>query len=393
MIQELKRQIDEINDYLLEVRMHLHMYPELGKEEYKTQAYIIDNLYKMGILDVKKSAGTGVVAFIEGEIPGKTIGLRAEMDALPIIDQKDVSYKSQVKGKMHASGHDAHIAILLGVAKIINDNKHSLSGNVKLFFQPAEETVGGALEMIGEGHLDVPYVDYALGLHVDSSLLTGKIAFKKGCVNASGTEFIIRVKGKASHTASSQHGVDAILIASHIICAIYSISSRNINSFDSVVINVGKITGGYASNVVAEEATIEGTIRTLTEENRQTVIARLTEITESIPLAFGGSGLIDIVSSYTFLNNDEFITEKVRQNAISILGHENVEEIALPSMSIDDFAYFANQRPSCFFNLGAGDGQSKIYPHNGFFDIDMNALKLGVLIQVTNILNLLKEEI
>lgn len=393
MIHELKRQIDEINDYLLKVRMHLHMYPELGKEEYKTQAYIIDNLYKMGILDVKKSAGTGVVAFIEGDHPGKTIGLRAEIDALPIIDQKDVSYKSQVKGKMHASGHDAHIAILLGVAKIINDNKHSLSGNVKLFFQPAEETVGGASEMIDEGHLDDSYVDYVLGLHVDTSLLTGKIALKNGCVNASGDDFIIKVKGRASHAASSQQGADAILIASHIIGAIYSICSRNINSFDSVVINVGKITGGYASNVVAEEVMIEGTIRTLSTENRQTVITRLTEITESIPLAFGGIGLIDIVPSYTFLINDELITRKVRQNAISILGQENVEEIALPSMNLEDFAYFANQRPSCFFNLGAGDGQSKNNSHNGFFDIDMNALKLGVLLQVTNILNLLKEEI
>lgn len=392
MIHELEKQIAEINDYLLEVRMHLHMYPELGKEEYKTQAYIIDNLYKMGILNVKKSAGTGVVALIEGSQPGKTIGLRADIDALPISDQKDVAYKSQVEGKMHACGHDAHTAILLGVAKIINDNKHLLHGNVKLFFQPAEETVGGALEMINEGHLEEPYVDYVLGLHVDSSLKVGKIALKDGCVNASGDEFIIKVNGKAAHAASSENGIDAILIASHIVSAIYTINSRNVNSFNSAVINIGKIQGGFAPNVVAEEVIIEGTIRTLNKENRQTIINRLTEITKSIPTSFGGVGKIDIIPSYNSLYNDELVTNKVRQNAISVLGQENVKAIELPSMGLEDFAYFAKHRPSCFFNLGAGDGKKNLIAHNGYFDIDMNALKIGVLLQVTNILNLLKED-
>lgn len=392
MIEEYKKQIDDIYSYLVDVRTHLHMYPELGKEEYKTQSFIIDQLYKEGILDVKKSAGTGVVALIKGEYPGRTIGLRADIDALPIKDLKEVTYKSKVEGKMHACGHDAHTAILLGVAKILNSNKNRLHGNVKLFFQPAEETVGGAEDMINEGHLEDPYVDYVLGLHVDSTLPTGKISLRSGYVNASGDEFIIRVKGKATHAARPQNGVDAILIGTKIIDAIYSIISRNINSFNSVVINVGKVEGGFAPNVVAEDFRIEGTIRTLNPEDKRQVLVRLNEIVDNIPKAFGGLATLEIIPSYIALYNDDLLTSKVRQSAIKVLGSENVENIELPSMGLEDFAYFAKQRPSCFFNLGSGNEKINAKAHNGYFDIDMESLKVGVLLQVMNVVYLLAED-
>ena len=383
--------VSEIEEWVRNIRRDFHEYPELGMEEYRTQAKIIEYLKEMGI-EYKIAATTGVVGIIRGKKAGKTVGLRADIDALPMDDKKEVPYKSKVCGKTHSCGHDAHAAILLGAAKVLNSMKDNIEGNIKLFFQPAEETVGGALPMIEEGVLEDPYVDGIFGLHVDNGFQTGEVGIKYGQMKAASDMIKIIIHGKNSHGAYPQDGVDAIAIAGQVIVSLQTIVSRNIDPRCSAVVTIGTINGGYAGNIIADRVEMKGIVRTLNKEDREEVLHRIKNIVQDIPHAMGGKGELIRTESYTALINEDNMVDIVRKNGVEILGKENIYEIPYPSYGVEDFAYFAEARPSAFFQLGSGNKEKGIVSsgHTSYFDIDEDCLVKGILLQVKNALEFLK---
>ncbi|MGL5151501.1 MAG: M20 metallopeptidase family protein [Clostridium sp.] len=388
-------EVNLIKDELIAIRRDFHENPEIGFEEFRTSQKIKDFLEYEGISYVSV-ANTGVCALIKGEKDGggRTIAIRGDIDGLPIQDKKTCTYSSKVSGKMHACGHDAHTTIALGAAKILNNNKKLFSGNVKIFFEPAEETVGGARYMIDEGVLESPVVDAVIGLHVTEDLECGKIRIKKGVVNAASNPFKVIVKGKGGHGAHPETTVDPVVIASHIVIALQTIVSREIAPVNPAVITVGSIHGGTAQNIIPEEVTISGIIRTMTKEDREYAIKRLREIVEGICLSSRGEGIIEIEESYPCLYNDDNIVDIVYRSAGSVIGEENVLEQLHPSMGVESFAYFAMEKPSAFYFLGTGNkNKDTMRPaHSSLFNIDEDALSLGVAIQCQAAIDYLTRE-
>ncbi|MBP7223098.1 MAG: amidohydrolase [Sedimentibacter sp.] len=392
---DIDRRIDEIYAELVEIRRELHENPELSQNEYRTQGKIRDYLDEHGIENFP-CAGTGVVGIIRGKNKGKTVGIRADIDALPIHEKNNVSYSSMNPGVMHACGHDAHTAILLGTGKIIKelaDSKDSINGNVKLFFQPAEETIGGAERMVNEGCMEEPKVDYVLGLHVQPYLDAGKVELKYGKLNASTDSISISLKGKAAHGAYPDNGIDAIVMAGSVITALQSIVSRNTSPLDSVVISLGKISGGIKDNIIADEVIITGTLRTLDDKTRKYTKERISSIVDNVAAAFGGEGLTTFHEGYQALINDNEIVDVIRESSEKLFGKENVQFKEFPSLGAEDFSYFLDIAKGAFFHLGCGNSLRGItYPlHTEHFDIDEECLKVGVRLQVENILFLLKK--
>lgn len=371
-----------IKKELVAWRRDFHENPELGFEEWRTSGVIKEFLKSEGI-PYTEVAKTGICAVIKGGQEGKTIALRADIDGLPIQDKKNCDYKSKVEGKMHACGHDAHTTILLGAAKLLNKYKSELKGNVKLLFEPAEETVGGSRFMIGEGVLENPKVDGIIGLHVNEALSAGEIKIKKGVVNAASNPFKIKVKGKGGHGAEPHNAVDPIVMASHLVLALQPLVSREISPVNPAVITVGSINGGYAENVIPDEVTLKGIIRTMTTEDREYAKKRLEEITKSITTAFRGDYEIEIQESYPCLYNNDDMVDLVSEAAVKIIGKENVKEQLAPFMGVESFAYFAMERNAAFYFLGIGNKERNIVSpiHNALFDIDEDSLPVGVAIQ------------
>ena len=375
---------NRIKDELITIRRDLHEHPELGFEEKRTSEKIKEFLTKEGIPYVEV-AKTGVCGIIKGEKKdnNRVIGLRADMDALPIQDKKVCSYSSKVPGKMHACGHDAHTTILLGVARILNKNKRLFGGCVKLFFEPAEETVGGAPFMIKEGVLENPRVDEIVGLHVTEDLDYGKIRIKSGVVNAASNPYKIKIKGRGGHGAAPHTTIDPIVIASNVVMALQTIVSREIAPVNPSVITVGSINGGTAQNVIPEEVEITGIIRTLTKEDREYVVRRFKELVTGICRGMRGECDIYIEEGYPCLYNNATMVERVKYVGKELLGVENVVEQKHPSMGVESFAFFAMERTSAFYYLGTGNrtkGTDKA-AHSNLFDIDEDAIPLGVAMQ------------
>ena len=336
-----------------------------------------------------------MVGIIKGRNKGKTIGIRGDIDALPIDEKNNLPYSSVNPGVMHACGHDAHATIVLGVAKIIKelaDSKDSIRGNVKLFFQPAEEAAGGAERMIKEGCMENPKVDYVLGLHVMPYIDTGVVELKYGKLNASTDSINILLKGKSAHGAYPDKGIDAIVIAGHVITGLQSIVGRNISPLNSVVISLGKISGGVKNNVIADEVKISGTLRTLDEETRQYSKDRISNLVNNVAAALGGQGLTSFNEGYQALINDDEVVDIIKENSEKLLGKENVEFKEFPSMGAEDFSYFLDEAKGAFFHLGCGNKAKGIRAsiHTENFNIDEECLKVGVRLQVENILTLLK---
>lgn len=375
---------NRIKDELITIRRDLHEHPELGFEEKRTSEKIKEFLTKEGIPYVEV-AKTGVCGIIKGEKKdnNRVIGLRADMDALPIQDKKVCSYSSKVPGKMHACGHDAHTTILLGVARILNKNKRLFGGCVKLFFEPAEETVGGAPFMIKEGVLENPRVDAIVGLHVTEDLDYGKIRIKSGVVNAASNPYKIKIKGRGGHGAAPHTTIDSIVIASNVVMALQTIVSRELAPVNPSVITVGSINGGTAQNVIPEEVEITGIIRTLTKEDREYVVRRFKELVTGICRGMRGECDIYIEEGYPCLYNNATMVERVKYVGKELLGVENVVEQKHPSMGVESFAFFAMERTSAFYYLGTGNrtkGTDKA-AHSNLFDIDEDAIPLGVAMQ------------
>ncbi len=396
MIEKIKQIVKKEYQELVNIRRDIHAHPEVGTKEFRTQEVIINFLEKLNCYKITKSFNTGVVALIEGKKQSdnkKCIGIRADIDALGIQDLKDVEYKSQNDNACHACGHDVHTTVLLGVAKALSYLQDEFSGYVKLFFQPAEETDGGAEPMIKEGHMENPHVDKMIGLHVSENYNVGEARFCYGTMQASSDEITIIVKGFSAHAAHPENGVDGILLASQIINNLQSIVSRNVAPTDSVALSFGKINGGTIANALAETVTIEGTVRTLNFETRNTVLNNIKRICENTAIAYGGKAEVILTPCYPPLINNSEMVDFVKEVAESVLGKEKVIVNNVPSLGVEDFSYFAQAVPSCFYNLGIRNDEKGInYPlHNNKFDVDEESIFYGVVIQTLSLIKLLDQ--
>ncbi|MDO5788499.1 MAG: M20 family metallopeptidase [Fusobacterium sp.] len=385
--ENILQNIEKNNQWFINTRRELHKIPELDFELPKTVAYVTSLLDEMGLTYKTGVGKSGIVVDIEGKNKDITIALRADMDALPILECGNKEYSSTISGHMHACGHDVHTAILLGVAKTISENRDSLPCNVRLLFQPAEETTGGALPMIEDGCLEG--VDAIFGLHVDPTIECGVVGIKYGAYCASSTDVIIEVEGKSCHGAYPSQGIDAIVATCGIVTNLQSVISRNIDSRDSAVLSFGKIIGGEKENIVAQNVRVSGTLRTLSPEIKNKVKERVKEMVEFTAKGYGATGKVTYRDSYTALiNHDEYI-DIVKENGKELLGDSGIYVKTLANMGVEDFAYFVEKVPGAFFNLGVGNKKKRITAplHNDKFDIDEDSLKIGVALQIFNILS------
>ena len=370
---------NQIHSDVVANRRHLHANPELSFHEYETAAFVAQKLDELGI-EHKKMANTGLVALIKGaKQSDAVVALRADMDALPIVEANDVVYKSKNPGVMHACGHDVHTSSLLGTAKILTELKNEFGGTVKLIFQPAEEKLpGGANMMIKEGVLENPKPNAVLGQHVMPLIESGKVGFRSGKYMASTDEIYVTVHGKGGHGAQPQQNIDPVLITSHIIIALQQIISRVADPKTPSVLSFGKVIANGATNVIPNEVYLEGTFRTMDEEWRAKAHEKMKKMAEGIAEAMGGSCDFNIVRGYPFLINEEVLTADARAYAEDYLGKENVLDLDI-WMAAEDFAYYSQVSDACFYRLGTGNISRGITSsvHTPTFDVDEDSLRLS----------------
>jgi amidohydrolase len=378
---KIKQLAKEILPQVVAMRRHLHSFPELSFQEHNTSAYVWQQLDDLGITKKKRMATTGVVALIEGKNPSKkTIALRGDMDALPIIETNDVSYKSQNHGIMHACGHDVHTSSLLGVAQLLMKLKNEFDGTIKLIFQPGEEKLpGGASMMINEGVLENPAPTAVLGQHVMPLIETGKVGFRSGVYMASTDELYVTVRGKGGHGAMPHLNIDPVLITSHLIVALQQIVSRNANPIMPSVLSFGKVIANGATNVIPDAVYLEGTFRTLDERWRNDAHQKMVEMASAIAHSMGGACEFNIVKGYPALINNPELTAKTRKQAECFLGSENVVDLDI-WMAAEDFSFYSQKTPACFYRLGTRNESMGITSsvHTSTFNIDENALETSV---------------
>ena len=378
---KIKELASECYPEIVKLRREFHANPELAFQEFKTSDLIFKKLSEWGIEVKQGIAKTGVVALIRGKNPEKKIvALRADMDALPLTEANDVDYKSRTEGVMHACGHDVHVASLLGTARILNSVKDKFEGSVKLIFQPSEEKYpGGASVMIKEGVLENPKPDSIFGQHVLPDMEAGKVGIKSGKFMASTDEIFITVKGKGGHAGTPHKNIDPIVIASNIIIGLQQIVSRMTPPNIPTVISFGRIIGDGKTNIIPDEVKIEGTIRTFDEEWRSESHKNIEKIAQSIAAGYGGTCEVFIDKGYPYVYNDEEVTTRVRNYAIEYLGAQNVIDIDL-RMTAEDFAYYAQIIPACFYRLGTGNESKGIVSnlHTSTFDVDEKSLETGM---------------
>jgi len=376
----IKQLAKKYSSEFVEVRHHLHANPELSYQEFETSAFIQKKLQSFNIpFEIK--ATTGVVGLIKGKNPGKqTIALRADMDALPIQETNNVTYKSKKDGIMHACGHDVHSSCLLGASKILAETKNEWEGTVKLIFQPGEEkNPGGASIMIKDGVLENPVPEAIFGLHVHPQLETGKLSFRPGQVMASADELYITIKGKGGHAASPHMTTDSILIASHLIVALQQIISRNRDPLNPSVLSITSFQGGHTTNVIPHEVKLMGTFRALNEEWRFQAHELIRTLATQLVKSMGGEIDIHIDVGYPSVYNNEPLTANARDLAEQFVGRENIETTEM-RMGAEDFGYYTKQIPGCFFRLGTGNASKGISSgvHTPTFNIDENAIEIGM---------------
>ncbi len=381
MLKEKIRQLaKQYAPETIDIRRHLHAHPELSYKEFETSAFVQEKLKDLGIpFEIK--ATTGVVGIIKGKNPGKrVIALRADMDALPIKEENSVSYKSQNEGVMHACGHDAHTSILLGASKILYELKSEWEGTIKLIFQPGEErNPGGASLLIKEGVLHDPKPQAIFGLHVHPGLEIGKFSFRGGPSMASADEIFITVKGKGGHAASPHLTTDTILVASHIVVALQQVISRNKNPFIPSVLTISSFQGGYTTNVIPSEVKLMGTFRTIDETWRFQAHKHIHRICKGIAQSMGAEIDVLVDVGYPVVNNDEILYPIARKKAEEFAGTDNVEETEV-RMGAEDFGYYTQEIPGCFYRLGVMNVAKGITSmvHTPTFNIDESAIEKGM---------------
>lgn len=369
---------------LIHMRRYIHERPELGYEETGTAAYLAQLMLDEGIEVRQHIGGTGLVAIISGTEGGQCIGLRADMDALPIDETTGQAYSSKTPGVSHACGHDAHAAMLAGVAILLHRNRHRLKGAVKLLFQPAEECPprGGAQPMIDAGVLHNPKVDAIYALHTAGDMPVGTIGIARGPMMAASDRAEIKIVGRGGHGSAPHQTVDAALVAAHTIVALQSIVARNTNPLSPAVLTVGVVKAGYRYNVVADTAELDCTIRTLDPVTRQLMRNKIEQIVAGVTAAMGASYELEYTLGYPSEPNTGAEVDQVAQAAHRVLGDGSVVMLESPSMGGEDFAYFLQQVPGALFWLGCklADGREQYPAHNPGFDLNENALPLGVAI-------------
>ena len=380
LVEKIKSLSSSYFDDILQFRRHLHSHPELSFHELETAKFIEQTLHSFGISQTERIADTGITFCLDGKGKGKTIALRADIDALPILEANDVPYKSKNEGVMHACGHDVHTASLLGVARILSELKDEFNGTIKFIFQPADEkSPGGASILIKEGVLQNPTPEQILGQHVMPLIPAGKVGFRSGKYMASADEIYLTVKGKGGHAAMPENFIDPIAIASQIIVSLQQIVSRMASPKIPSVLSFGKIEGGSVNNVIPDEVNIDGTFRTFDEEWRKEALQKIKDISSSIASSMGGSCEVHIASGYPYLVNDEPLTERSKDAAKAYLGDENVEDLDL-WMAAEDFAFYTHEVPGCFYRLGTRNESKGITSgvHTPTFNIDESALEIGM---------------
>jgi amidohydrolase len=364
----------------IELRHYLHAHPELSYQEFETSKLVQQKLASFGIATEVK-ATTGVVALIEGKNPSaRTIALRADMDALPIQEQNEVPYKSVNQGVMHACGHDVHTSCLLGAAKILSETKAEWEGTVKLLFQPGEEkNPGGASLLIKEGVLEKPAPSAIFALHVNPQLEVGRLSFRGGKVMASADEIYITIKSKGGHAAAPQFTADTILVASHLIVALQQIISRNNNPLKPSVLSITSFQGGYTTNVIPSEVKLMGTFRAMDEEWRFKAHELIRKLSTELVHSMGAEIDLHIDVGYPSVYNNEQLNEATRKLAEKFLGDEKVEETEI-RMGAEDFGYYSQKIPGCFFRLGTANKKKGITAgvHTPLFNIDEDAIEIGM---------------
>lgn len=385
--QLLKSLVDAEKDWIINLRRTLHRIPENGFQEFKTQRVIMEALDEIGIPYTTEK--TWVIGLIEGEHPGETVALRADMDALPLSEPDGCPFRSEHEGMMHACGHDAHVAMALGAAKVLYGLREHIHGKVKLLFQPAEETDGGAEPMVKAGAMENPHVDRVYGIHVMPHLPVGKVETRAGTLNASTDTVKITIRGKAGHGAYPDLGTDAIVCAAQVITALQTVVSRNVSPLQSAVLTIGVIEGGTAQNIICDEVRMRGTLRTANAELRAMMKQRIAAIAESVAQGMGCETEVNIIPGYAALVNDDTEAERVKRIAGRLLGEENVVNKAAPSMGGEDFSFFSDCAPGAFFHVGCVSPEWMPAPplHSRDFHIDENCLTIGTLMHVALVLD------
>lgn len=390
----LRKSADQVYDYAVAFRRSLHMHPELSEREENTAAAICAELDAMGIEYESGIGGHGISAVIYGQNPCHGVGIRADMDALPIEEKTDVSFKSLNLGVMHACGHDIHTAILLGTAKVLSSIKDQLPGSVRLFFQPSEETIGGAKQMIDAGCLKTPQIHSVIGLHVDTGIDAGSVEFIPGSMNAASTEFYVTVKGKSCHGAHPTDGIDALIPACAMVTGIQSVITRQTDPAEAVLITVGKFASGTKENIISGEANFSGIIRSLQMHNMEPVKARLEALCQATAMAYGATCQVRFVDSYPSLENDDTLLEWVLESSKAALGPEKVFIRKKPSLGADDFSYFCHSSRGIYYNIGARHpGDADAHPiHSDLFNPDEECIRTGILTETAAVIKILEEE-
>ncbi len=378
--ERIQQLAEKYFEEFVEIRQHLHANPELSYQEFETSAFIQQKLKDYGI-PYSVMAETGVVGLIKGkESDSRIIALRADMDALPITEANEVPYKSKKAGIMHACGHDVHTTCLLGAARILNELKEEWTGTVKLIFQPGEErNPGGASILIREGVLENPRPQGILGLHVHPHLETGKLSFRSGQVMASADELYFTIRGKGGHAAAPHLSSDTILIASHLVVALQQIISRNNDPFSPSVLSICSFQGGFTTNVIPGEVKLMGTFRAMDENWRKKAHALISKIAKEIVESMGAELEMKIDIGYPSVFNDEKLTAAATHQAMDFAGAENISETE-KRMGAEDFGYYSQVIPGCFYRLGVGNIEKGIHSgvHTPRFNIDEDAIKVGI---------------
>lgn len=382
IIEKIINKCDKYEEETISLRRKIHQDPELSNDEYRTSKLVEEYLMDLGI-EVNRLGETGVLGILKTNGKGKTLLIRADMDALPIDEETDLSFKSKNKGLMHACGHDVHTANLLVVAKVLNEFKDGLNGTIKFLFQPAEERGGGVKDMISLGVLENPEVDASIALHI-MPIKQGRILINHGNITAFSDGFKITVNGKKAHTRKPEEGIDAINIAAHIIVALNSIISKNISPLDSASFSIGKINGGSATNITADKVELKGIMRSLDSESRKIMQRKIEEISKGIALSFGGMCKVSFNEGYPSVYNNEYLTEHIsktfKNSALNIYKGLNIENPieyilrdAQPIMASEDFGFFSEKIPTLYYMIGTGDTAPG---HSSRFLVDEDYIKL-----------------
>ena len=379
---ELRTLVEAQKDWIVNIRRRLHRIPQRGFDLFKTQKVVTDTLDELGIPYTTER--TWVIGLIEGKLPGGVVALRADMDALPIDEPQGCPFASEHPGMMHACGHDAHTAMVLGAAKVLAGMKDQLRGSVKLLFQPAEETDGGAEPMVQAGAMENPHVDRVYGLHVMPRLPVGTVETRGGTLNASTDTVLITVNGKAGHGAYPESSVDAIVCAAQMVTALQTLVSRNLSPLASAVLTFGVIEGGTAQNIICDKVTLRGTLRTANSEIRAMMKRRIHEVCAGVAAAMGCTADVEVISGYAALVNDEGEAARVARVGARLFGCEHMLEKKEPSMGGEDFSFFSDCAPGAFFHIGCSpvDKKDPQPLHSKDFYLDEDCLTIGTLMHV-----------